>query len=26
VDGDPLNVKTLDQRVSAVYKDGEQVV
>jgi imidazolonepropionase-like amidohydrolase len=26
VDGDPLDVKTLDQRISAVYKDGEQVV
>ena len=26
VDGDPLDVSTLDQRISAVYKDGEQVV
>jgi imidazolonepropionase-like amidohydrolase len=26
VDGDPLDVDTLDQRISAVYLDGEQVV
>ena len=26
VDGDPLDVATLDQRISAVYRDGEQVV
>jgi imidazolonepropionase-like amidohydrolase len=26
VDGDPLDVATLDQRVSSVYKDGVQVV
>jgi imidazolonepropionase-like amidohydrolase len=26
VDGDPLDVATLDERVEAVYKDGERVV
>jgi imidazolonepropionase-like amidohydrolase len=26
VDGDPLDVGTLDQRISAVYQNGEQVV
>jgi imidazolonepropionase-like amidohydrolase len=26
VDGDPLEVATLDQRISAVYQDGAQVV
>ena len=26
VDGDPLDVATLDQRISAVYQDGAQVV
>ena len=26
VDGDPLDVATLDERISAVYQDGEQVV
>ena len=26
VDGDPLDVATLDQRIGAVYQDGRQVV
>ncbi len=26
VDGDPFELKTLDQRIEAVYKDGERVV
>jgi len=26
VDGDPLDVATLDQRIHAVYKDGEKVI
>ena len=26
VEGDPLDVATLDERISAVYKDGAQVV